>query len=114
MEKAITKMGTEQLSNTEHIHHDWKMVKEYPLSKELLAMSRVFTCNDCDWQVVALKVHPKVFLTSATYRSKSNIVWQRSGNNGKWASVLGVAKGRIETLNVPEIQHDFEFTLSVL
>src|SRR5699024_8315434 len=40
MEKAISRMGKAYLQNTEHIHTDWQMVKEYPLSKDLLAMSR--------------------------------------------------------------------------
>src|SRR5574344_643277 len=40
MEKAIKTLGIEYLTHTEHIHHNWKMLKEYPLSKELLAMSR--------------------------------------------------------------------------
>ena len=43
MEKAIIKIGDQFLQNTEHIHSDWLMEKEYPLSKELLAMSRVFS-----------------------------------------------------------------------
>lgn len=42
MEKAIKEMENDYLLNTEHIHTDWQMVKEYPLSKTLLAMSRVF------------------------------------------------------------------------
>jgi Ca2+-transporting ATPase len=33
MERAITNMGDAYLKNTEHIHTDWQMVKEYPLSK---------------------------------------------------------------------------------
>ncbi len=111
MEKAITKMGTEQLSNTEHIHHDWKMVKEYPLSKELLAMSRVFTCNDCDWQVVAAKGAPEAIFDlchlSAEEQERLAKEVETMANEG--LRILGVAKGRIETLEIPEIQHDFEF-----
>lgn len=42
MEKAIKEMENDYLLNTEHIHTDWQMVKEYPLSRTLLAMSRVF------------------------------------------------------------------------
>jgi len=42
MEKAITSMGFLYLKATEHIHKNWEMIKEYPLSKELLAMSAGF------------------------------------------------------------------------
>jgi Ca2+-transporting ATPase len=42
MEKAIITAGDKFLQDSEHIHTDWAMEKEYPLSRELLAMSRVF------------------------------------------------------------------------
>jgi Ca2+-transporting ATPase len=38
MEKAITGIGDLYLKGTEHIHSNWEMLKEYPLSKELLAI----------------------------------------------------------------------------
>ncbi len=112
MEKAITKMGAEQLANTEHIHHDWEMVKEYPLSKELLTMSRVFTCNDCDWQVVAAKGAPEAIfdLCHLSTDEQQRLAKEVETMANAGLRVLGVAKGRIETLVVPEIQHDFEFS----
>ena len=36
MEKAIINIGDQFLQNSEHIHADWVMEKEYPLSKDLL------------------------------------------------------------------------------
>ncbi len=112
MEKAITTMGIAQLASTEHIHHNWKMVKEYPLSKELLAMSRVFTCQDLEYQVVAAKGAPEAIFDLCHLRADEQ---QRlSEQVGKMANqglrVLGVAKGRTVTLEVPEHQHDFDFT----
>lgn len=111
MEKAITNMGTEQLSKTEHIHHDWKMVKEYPLSKELLAMSRVFSCNDCDWQVVAAKGAPEAIfdLCHLSIEEQQRLAKEVESMANEGLRVLGVAKSRIDTLGVPEIQHDFDF-----
>ena len=55
MEKAIINIGEQFLKNTEHIHTDWIMEKEYPLSKELLAMSRVFSNTGTKEQVIAVK-----------------------------------------------------------
>ena len=43
MESAIIQAGQQLLSGTEHLHHDWQLVRDYPLSRSLLAMSRV--CN---------------------------------------------------------------------
>ncbi len=112
MEKAITTMGTEQLSNTEHIHHDWKMVKEYPLSKELLAMSRVFTCQNCDWQIVAAKGAPEAIfdLCHLPVEEQQRLAKEVETMANAGLRVLGVAKSRIETLAIPKIQHEFEFT----
>ncbi|MDR9900053.1 HAD-IC family P-type ATPase [Aetokthonos hydrillicola Thurmond2011] len=39
MEKALRQMGEHYLENTEHLHDDWEIQREYPLSGHLLAMS---------------------------------------------------------------------------
>ena len=111
MEKAITKMGAEQLWNTEHIHHDWKMVKEYPLSRDLLAISRVFSCIDCEWQTVAAKGAPEAIfdLCHLSDAEQERLAKEVETMASEGLRILGVAKSRIETLAVPEIQHDFEF-----
>ena len=42
MEKAMKELGGRTLANTEHLHKDWMLVQEYPLSEKLLAMSHVW------------------------------------------------------------------------
>ena len=42
MEKALRKIGDCCLKNTEHLHDDWSIVREYPLSQELLSLSLVW------------------------------------------------------------------------
>ena len=59
MEKAITNIGDQYLKGTEHIHKNWDMVKEYPLSKQLLAMSRVFSFKDTQEKIIATKGAPE-------------------------------------------------------
>ena len=59
MERALTNMGDAYLLDTEHIHTDWQMVKEYSLSKELLAMSRVFIHPESHRQTIATKGAPE-------------------------------------------------------
>ena len=41
MEKAIINMGEKFLQNTEHIHADWVMEKEYPLQR------KCWQCREC-------------------------------------------------------------------
>ncbi|MCM2324323.1 MAG: cation-translocating P-type ATPase [Oligoflexia bacterium] len=43
MEKAILRLLVEHEWGREHLHSDWTLVREYPLSEELLAMSCVWT-----------------------------------------------------------------------
>jgi len=42
MEKAFHQLGERFLADTEHLHHDWRLVQTYALSPELRAMSHVW------------------------------------------------------------------------
>jgi Ca2+-transporting ATPase len=111
MERAITNMGEAYLQNTEHIHTDWQMVKEYPLSKDLLAMSRVFTNPESKQQTIATKGAPEAIfelchLSAADIEKFSAAVAEMASAGLR---VLGVAKSLIGTEHLPEIQHDFDF-----
>jgi len=113
MEKAITSMGEAYLKNTEHIHTDWQMVKEYPLSKDLLAMSRVFTQSGSQQLTIAAKGAPEAIfdlchLSNDKIASLEKAIAEMASQGLR---VLGVAKGIIGASPLPEIQHDFEFEL---
>ncbi|MBW8333805.1 MAG: cation-translocating P-type ATPase [Prolixibacteraceae bacterium] len=111
MERAITNMGEAYLQNTEHIHTDWQMVKEYPLSKDLLAMSRVFTNHEKHRQTIATKGAPEAIFElchlSADEIEKYSAAVAEMASAG--LRVLGVAKSLISDKDLPEIQHDFDF-----
>jgi Ca2+-transporting ATPase len=59
MEKAINNVGDQYLKGTEHIHKNWDMIKEYPLSKQLLAMSHVYSFKDTQEKIIATKGAPE-------------------------------------------------------
>ncbi len=111
MERAIANMGEAYLQNTEHIHTDWQMVKEYPLSKDLLAMSRVFANSESHQQTIATKGAPEAIF-ELCHLSASEIL-KFSAAVAEMASaglrVLGVAKSLIGAENLPDIQHDFDY-----
>jgi len=111
MEKAITSMGEAYLKNTEHIHTNWHMVKEYPLSKDLLAMSRVFTNSESRQQTIAAKGAPEAIfdLCHLSNDKKTSLDEAIAVMASEGLRVLGVAKALIGPTNLPEIQHDFEF-----
>ncbi len=111
MEKAITKIGDNFLNNTEHIHTDWIMEKEYPLSKELLAMSRVFSVSGSTESVIAAKGAPEAIFDLCHLPAEQASGFEKAV--GEMASsglrVLGVARGKITPGALPEAQHDFNF-----
>ncbi|MDP2721427.1 MAG: cation-translocating P-type ATPase [Bacteroidales bacterium] len=111
MEKAITNIGDHFLKNTEHIHNDWVMEKEYPLSKELLAMSRVFSPTGHTEKVIAAKGAPEaIFDLCHLSKSKTTAYEQAVGQMAATGlRVLGVARAKLTPGKLPSQQHDFDF-----
>jgi P-type Ca2+ transporter type 2C len=110
MEKAIINIGDQFLKNSEHIHTDWVMEKEYPLSKDLLAMSRVFSNTGTKEQVIAVKGSPEAIfdlchLDSETISGYEKAVAQMASEGLR---VLGVARANLKSRELPQIQHDFD------
>lgn len=111
MERAITNMGDIYLKNTDHIHIDWKMVKEYPLSKDMLAMSRVFTDAGHTKRTIATKGAPEAIfdLCHLPDERKTAMAKAVAELASQGLRVLGVAKAFVNQADLPEIQHDFDF-----
>jgi P-type Ca2+ transporter type 2C len=111
MEKAFKKLGEDYLAKTEHIHKDWELLKEYPLSKKLLAMSRVWRSPSGKEYVIASKGAPEAIaelchfdLNRQTELSRAVQTLAQEGMR-----VLGVAAASFREINLPDGQHDFEF-----
>lgn len=111
MEKAINWIGESYLKGTEHIHNDWEMVKEYSLSKELLAMSRVFRNMQTGKLSIATKGAPEAIFDlchlAPDIQMKYAEAVQAMASEG--LRVLGVAKSSIAAHALPAQQHDFDF-----
>jgi P-type Ca2+ transporter type 2C len=111
MEKAIINIGDKYLQNTEHIHADWIMEKEYPLSKELLAMSRVFSNTGRDEKVIAAKGAPEAIfdlchLSTDKINNYKKAIEEMASSGLR---VLGVCRAKLNHKNLPSAQHDFDF-----
>lgn len=112
MERAFLNLGERKLAGTEHIHNDWKLEKEYPLSAELLAMSHVFKAPGENEFVIAAKGSPEAiadlchFTPSRLEEMKRNIETLAS----QGLRVLGVARALFsDSAKLPAQQHDFNF-----
>lgn len=116
MEKAILNIGNQYLSGSEHIHPDWLMEKEYPLSKDLLAMSRVFSRADSCEKVIAVKGAPEAIFDLCHLEEKTLNIYEEAVM--KMASdglrVLGVGRAALNTGENPQLQHDFDFKFTGL
>lgn len=111
MEKAIKQLGKNTLSRTEHLHDDWLLVREYPLSPELLAISHVWKSPDGNRYVIAAKGAPEAIfdlchLEAATTEKLSDAVRSMAGDGLR---VLGVARSAFKLVDLPGEQHDFTF-----
>lgn len=53
MEQAIQRLAADQLEDTEHLHPDWPLEREYPLQSDLLVFSRLWRDGDGDLQLAA-------------------------------------------------------------
>ncbi|MDP1522943.1 MAG: cation-translocating P-type ATPase [Methylotenera sp.] len=111
MEKAIQELGQKYLTNTEHLHGDWKLAHEYSLSPELLALSHVWKALDRDEYVVAAKGAPEAIadLCHLNQQQLETLSKQVNDLAEQGMRVLGVAKASYSGSVWPDIQHDFDF-----
>jgi len=125
MEKAFKQLGDHYLADTEHLHKDWKLLREYPLSPHLLAMSHVWQSADGKQYEVAAKGAPEAIadLCHFTPQQQQTLTAQVSKMASQGLRVLGVAKASLleappaflpphPSLNpnhLPDQQHDFPF-----
>jgi len=111
MEKAMKDLGEKTLANTEHLHKDWTLVREYPLSEKLLAMSRVWRSPDGRELVIAAKGAPEAIADLCHFDEGCFLKLEEQINRmaDRGLRVIGVAKAPIHPSKLPEEQHDFDF-----
>ncbi|MBI2862506.1 MAG: cation-translocating P-type ATPase, partial [Chloroflexi bacterium] len=111
MEKALRELGDRYLAYTEHLHDNWTLVREYPLSKALLALSHVWKSPRGQDHVVAAKGAPEAIANLCHFNEAE--LHELSRHIGSMADdglrVLGVARAYFKERALPSEQHDFEF-----
>jgi len=111
MEMAFTALGGQALSDTEHLHRNWTLVQEYPLSQALLAMSRVWKSPDNINFIIAAKGAPEA-ITDICHLSQEHIqdLSEKIDSMAKEGlRIIGVAKAEFKQTDLPVGQHDFKF-----
>ena len=112
MELAFTSAGIKFLKGTEHLHYDWNLEKEYPLSAELLSISRAWKSNSHIGCVVGAKGAPEAIIDlchmTEALANKTKMIAEEMASLG--LRIIGVAKSHADTSQLPPKQHDFDFT----
>lgn len=112
MDKAFKELGERYLSGTPHLHTDWELVREYPLSERLLALSHVWRSPTQDHFVIAAKGAPEAIadLCHLDGDRLAALTTHVEHTTAGGQRVLAVACARFDVDDaLPAQQHDFEF-----
>jgi Ca2+-transporting ATPase len=111
IESAIKSTGEKYLENSEHIHKNWKLVKEYPLSKKITALSHIWESPDKNHFVIAAKGAPEsiIELCHMKESEKESLLQIVTGLANEGYRVLGAAKASFDKAGLPDSQHEFDF-----
>ncbi len=111
MEKALRETGDRYLARTEHLHGDWTLVREYPLSRELLALSHVWKAREGADYVIASKGAPEAVadLCHLGEEERESLAVHVNAMAEEGLRVLGVARASFRQADAAGGQHDFPF-----
>lgn len=111
MEKSIKDFGYGYLTGSEHIHNNWTLIREYPLSQNLLAISHVWESPEGDEYIIATKGSPEAIadlchfdLVQLASLKKNIDLLAKEG-----LRVIAIAHSTFKKAALPIIQHDFDF-----
>lgn len=111
LEKEINRVADLYLKNSNYKNLKWSIVKEYPLSKELLAISNIWKNEEMNEYTIASKGAPEAIidLCHLGNKEKEDILNKVLEMSHKGLRVLGVAKGVVKKGELPINQHDLDF-----
>lgn len=112
MEKAFKQYGEENLTGTEHIYLNWELLRQYPLTTKMLAMSHVWRSPDKKDYIIAAKGAPEAIteLCHLDQIRQDEVSAEVELMAIKGLRVLGVAYAKFkEASDLPDEQHDFRF-----
>ncbi|HEY6004879.1 MAG TPA: cation-translocating P-type ATPase [Anaeromyxobacter sp.] len=113
MEQAFHRLGASSLAGTEHLHERWTLVREYPLSARLLAVSHVWRAPDGARLVVAAKGAPEAIadVCHLGAAAAAELAARAADMAAAGLRVLAVARAELAGGELPPEQHDFPFSL---
>ena len=113
MDLAFKQLGERHLVATEHLHRDWTLLREYPLSPRLLAVSRLWRSPNSGSNIVAAKGAPAA-IAELCQLSAAEVEQLRSHAEGladEGLRILAVARAEFRSDELPDDPHAFQFRL---
>jgi Ca2+-transporting ATPase len=109
--KAFSKLFENYLPVLDHKYLPWSLEKEYPLSKEILAVCSAWKVGNKNEFVIAAKGAPEAIADLCHLsKEKNDFVIKKSSEMAKdGLRVFGVARAVYSKPKLPEGKHDFDF-----
>jgi Ca2+-transporting ATPase len=106
MERALRVTGDRFLKSTEHLHPDWSLAREYPLTPELHAVSNAWKTGT--GMAVATKGAPETIaeLCGLGPAERASLVNDAEKFAARGLRMLGVARGSARIDRLPDGQHE--------
>ena len=113
MEKAITSFADAALPLDGRSYADWALVREYPLTPSLLAVTRVWRSPDSERVIVATKGAPEAIadLCHLGAAERASLMAQVADMVEDGLRVIGVARARPVSPDLPERAEGFAFEM---
>ena len=113
MERALHEAGARLIRDTEHLHPAWTLVREYPLTPGLLAVTHGWRVGTDEDVVVASKGAPEAIadLCHLTADQRASMARNVMGLASLGLRVLGVARGVARQGALPEEHRDLTLEL---
>jgi len=110
IEKELQKMGAIHIKEIMNESKEWKVIREYPFSKTLLAVTHVYKKPDNDF-IVAAKGAPEAILSLCYMpeKEKSVIMHEVRIMSDKGLRVIGCAKANYSKTMLPDTQQEFDY-----
>jgi len=111
MEVAFKEFGEKYLAGTEHLHPDWQLVREYPLSREQLSITRVWETGAQPHYTVATKGAPEAIARLCRFDQDDRDALAEHVRimATEGLRVLGVAAAYSKKGELPPQQNEFDF-----
>ncbi len=108
MERALHATADSVLGQSDHLHPDWSLVRVYPLSPSLAAVTQAWQCGKDSDVVIASKGAPEAIaeLCHLSVEQRDAMARQVAALASDGLRVLGVARGATKGSDLPETHGD--------